>query len=204
VIGQKEVQRIEAQRVHAIMATGYVPCNSGVAIDGGAHIGSWTVVLSEYFDEIYAFEPCEKSFSMLLRNVALECNPLCQVNTRRRALVDGPCTVDVVQPRPKRRALTARQIRMGGTEVQGVAIDSLNLSGCDLIKLDLEGAEGLALDGAYRTINKFKPFLVLEFNNLASQFGYTEAGITKALLSHGYVEVWREDVDRGFACKRKQ
>lgn len=198
--GQKEVQRVEALRVHEIIETGAVPATSGIAIDGGAHVGSWTVVLAEYFAEVYAFEPCRESYEMLVDNILTETNPASVVIARQQALVDKPCRVDVVRPRPKRKTLTARQISLDGTEVEGVTIDGLDLPGCDLIKLDLEGAEGLAIAGAMETIRKYRPFLVLEFNGLASQFGHSEAGIVKLLHSLGYVEVWRDDVDRGYAC----
>lgn len=199
--GQKEVQRIEAQRVHDIMALGLVPDTSGVAIDGGAHVGSWTIEMAKYFKEVRAFEPCKESFDMLVENVrAVSAENVVAYN---EALMDKQCTVDVVRPRPKRQTLTARQVRRNGSEVRGVAIDSLELQGCDLIKLDLEGAEGLALRGAAETIRAHKPFLVIEFNGLAPQFGCTEMGIIQQLRTWGYAEVWRDGVDRGFACKQR-
>lgn len=201
--GQKEVQRVEALRVHDIMATGCVPRSSGVAIDGGAHVGSWTVVMSEYFDKVHAFEPCQESYDMLTDNVAVESSERCTVIARRQALVDKPRTVDSVCPRPKRRTLTARQIKLDGTEIAGVTIDGLALTGCDFIKLDLEGAEWLALMGAKETIRKHKPFLVLEFNGLVSQFGHSEGQIIRKLRAWGYAEVWRDGVDRGYACTQQ-
>lgn len=199
--GQKDIQRVEAERLHDIMATGLVPDVSGIAIDGGAHVGSWTVLMSEYFSHVWAFEPCAESFNMMLVNVAGRNLPG-GVSLRKQALMDKVCRVDVVLPKGGRRTLTARQVQEG-SEVEAVTIDSLDLSGCDLIKLDLEGAEGLALTGAAKTIKAFKPFLVIEFNGLAEQFGYTEADIIRQLTTQGYTEVWRDDVDRGFACKQR-
>ncbi len=201
--GQKEVQRVEAQRVHDIMATELVPTSSGIAIDGGAHVGSWTVEMSQYFDKVYAFEPCQESYDMLTDNVAVESSEHCTVIARRQALVDKPRTVDSILPPGKRQTLTARQVKLDGTELEGVTIDGLDLPGCDLIKLDLEGAEWLALVGAKETIRKYKPFLVLEFNGLVSQFGHSEGQIIRKLQAWGYAEVWRDGVDRGYACKQQ-
>lgn len=198
--GQKEIQRVEALRVHDIMQLKHGPTVGGIAIDGGAHVGSWSVVLSQYFDRVYAFEPCKESYDMLTDNVAVESHPACMVIARCQALVDVPRTVDSVRPRPKRKTLTARQIKLDGTEVDGVTIDGLDLPGCDLIKLDLEGAEWLALRGARETIGKYKPFLVIEFNGLLSIFGHSEGVMLRQLQSWGYTEVWRDGVDRGFAC----
>lgn len=52
-----------------------------------------------------------------------------------------------------------------GEEVQAVTIDGLNLDRCDFIKLDLEGAEPLALSGAIETIKKFHPTILFEHNH---------------------------------------
>lgn len=51
-----------------------------------------------------------------------------------------------------------------GEEVSAVTIDGLNLEQCDFIKLDLEGAEPLALSGAMETIKKFYPTILFEHN----------------------------------------
>lgn len=197
--GQKEVQRIEAERIHAIMATGLVPRDSGIAIDGGAHVGSWAVEMAEYFDLVLAFEPCAESYAMLDANTNLSMFGI--INTYQQALMDKCCKVSVHPPKPSRKTLTARQVSYGG-EVNAISIDSLELSGCDLIKLDLEGAELLALQGGLKTIRKFKPYLIIEFNALGGRFGHTDAAIYSFVKSLGYDQVWEDGVDRGFACKQ--
>ncbi len=201
--GQKEVQRIEAERLHAIMATCLVPTNSGIAIDAGAHVGSWTVLMEGYFDMVHAFEPCEESFSMLIENIRNIYNleKLPSVIAYRMALMDKCCKVRVHPPKPSRKTLTARQVSYGG-DVEAVSIDSLDLTGCDLIKLDLEGAELLALQGALKTIRKYKPYLIIEFNALGGRFGHTDAAIYSFVKTLGYDQVWKDGVDRGFACKQ--
>jgi hypothetical protein len=83
-------------------------------------------------------------------------------------------------------------------KVEAVTIDSLELEACDFIKLDLEGCEGLAIKGARKTIKKFRPLLVIEFNGLMRKFGGTEDQIIKMLTKMGYRMVWREGVDRAY------
>ena len=202
--GQKQVQFDEAQRVHEIMRLPHMRCVDRLAIDGGAHVGSWTVLLAEYFDEVIAFEPCEESFDKLVVNASafLRTAEYPLITLHKKALMDKPCFVDVVCPRPKRQTLTARQVEYG-TQIEGVTIDSLELTCCDLIKLDLEGAEPLAILGALNTITKFRPFLVIEFNDtLPERFETTAIQMIATLKDLGYEEVWRNDVDRGFSCKR--
>lgn len=200
--GQKQIQYDEAQRVHEIMALPEMKDKGGTAIDGGAHCGSWSTVLSEYFIEIHAFEPCKESFDLLVENMGSS-EDYCFVYPHNKALMDKKCMVDVAPPRPKRRTLTARQVNYG-TEVEGVTIDSLNLTECDLIKLDLEGAEPLAIAGAFKTISKFKPFLVIEFNkNIAERFKLGEKYMMQTLKNLGYEQAWQNGVDRGFACKQQ-
>jgi hypothetical protein len=46
-----------------------------------------------------------------------------------------------------------------------ITIDSLQLQRCDLIKFDVEGWETRALNGAIRTISRFKPVLFFEADN---------------------------------------
>lgn len=190
--GQKEVQANEAQRVHKIMEH-IPPEKATIAIDGGAHVGSWAAVLSGYFDHVIAFEPCNESYAMLVENMSYYANVECV----EAAIMDKRCLVDVVPPKPKRLTLTARHVVYGG-DTQAMAIDELGLEACGLIKLDLEGAELQALKGAEKTITKFEPFLVIEFNNLLSRFNQTEGQLSAYLKKLGYKEVWREGVDRGF------
>lgn len=44
-------------------------------------------------------------------------------------------------------------------------MDSLKLTGCDLIKIDVDGSELDVLEGGIRLLNKFKPIFVVETNN---------------------------------------
>jgi FkbM family methyltransferase len=79
-----------------------------------------------------------------------------------------------------------------GEEVSTVTIDSLNLECCDFIKLDLEGAEPLALLGATETIKKFFPIVFFESNHhtlsdkLYEYFGASKNTSFEILESLGY------------------
>jgi FkbM family methyltransferase len=197
VKGQKDIQREEAQRVHEIMRTKLCPVMSGVAIDGGAHVGSWTVEMAKYFNVIHAFEPCWESFAMLCENI-INSDIEAEVIPHNKALMHTETNVKMIKPRG-RTTLTARQVKIHANgPVEAITIDALDLAGCDFIKLDLEGAEALALKGAKKTIKRFHPFLVIEFNNLARQFGGSESQIEKKLDKMGYELCWHRGVDKGY------
>lgn len=196
--GQKDIQEIEAARLHDIMKMHCMRERRRVAIDGGAHVGSWTVLMAGYFDHVVAFEPCRESFEMLCHNVGSLPGPV-SVEVHQKALMDAEGKVNVHPPKPSRQTLTARQVTQskdGG--VEAVTIDSFNHTDVDLIKLDLEGAELLALIGAMDTIKRCHPFLVIEFNNLFDRFGYKEVDMLLMLRDLRYKQVWAKGVDRGF------
>ena len=195
MIGQKPAQREEVKIYDRILAADIIT-DWSVAIDGGAHVGTWSDVLAERFQRVIAFEPTEETFGYLTENMA----PNANVECRNEALMDSIARVDVHQPRPKRTTLTARFVRKNKAgDVRCVTIDSLGLTSCGLIKLDLEGAEALALAGASKTIKRCKPVLVIEIGGLLKRFGVDPEAIHKKVLKYGYRETFRSGVDRIYA-----
>jgi FkbM family methyltransferase len=165
-----------------------------VAVDGGAHVGSMSLKLAQYFDTVWAFEPCEESCALLVDN----CQHEHRILPMPMALMDRCCAVDTRAPRG-RTTLTARQVAYGG-EIRAINIDSMKLECCDMIKLDLEGCEYLALQGAVETIKRFNPFLLIEINDeeLGRRFGHSNEDVLKLLKLLGYQQVYRSGVDRGY------
>jgi FkbM family methyltransferase len=197
--GQKPVQAQEALRFEELVKLKLVRPDFGIAIDGGAHVGSWTQKMAQVFHTVYAFEPCPSTFIELCENIINEGFGDCDVIPMQKALMDNECLVNVISPR-NRTTSTAKQVRVSSQgRIEAISIDSLKLAGCDFIKLDLEGCEALALKGARKTIKKYKPFIVAEFNDSVQGAGGSNSIDAKRLLkSWGYREVWRRDVDRGF------
>lgn len=191
--GQKEPQRIEAERIDELASKGCFK-NRGTAIDGGAHVGSMTLKLAQYFDTVWAFEPCDEAYEYLLENTQHDH----RIMPMPMALMDRKCSVNVRAPRG-RTTLTARQVSYQG-EIPAITIDSMQLDRCDFIKLDLEGCELLALRGAEETIKRFHPVLMIEFhdNELGRRFGYMNDDVIQFLKKHGYRQVYRSGVDRVF------
>ena len=193
---------------------------SEVIVDAGAHAGSHTILYKSVNPtaEIHAFEPQVKLFELLKHNVTK--NKLSNVYLYNQALANISAVVrlsDVVIDNDQTYEIsygTFNETNLGGVTlghngelVQTSAIDDLNLTICDFIKLDLEGSESLALLGGKSTITSYHPIILFEYNdktlplsvwntfnekpiapaNLLTEWGYT---IEKLPIGSNYLATW--------------
>jgi FkbM family methyltransferase len=194
--GLKKSQEGELADLRDLLRSGLV-MRFGVAIDGGAHVGGWTAILAIAFDKVIAFEPAEDTRSLLTENVGGVIN----VQIRGEALMDIAQPVEMIFPR-KSRALTSRRAEPAiAGKVHAIAIDDLKLDALDLLKLDLEGAEPLALKGAQRTIERTHPFIIIEEFGLGKAYGFPVDEARRILLGWGYDHVWDAGPNQGFSHK---
>lgn len=180
--GQRQYQADEAEdtlaRVFPLVTT------FDVAIDGGAHVGSWSVLMAGRFARVLAFEPNPVTNDILSRNVL----PYPNIELRRQALLDRHCRA-IMKPNKTGRRLSAWWVEPAKRgDVEAVAIDDIGLENVGLIKLDLEGAEPLALIGAKATIARCRPVLVVEIWGLSSRYGVGVDAVYRTIESMGYVE----------------
>lgn len=160
-----------------------------VCVQAGGAIGAWPKRLSMFFDHVYTFEPYPPSFRCLAHNA-----PELNVHKYNAALgaKHGTATMDF--PEHRARSATGKE-NIGGFRVVGegdvpvLTIDDLYLNArVDLIMLDLEGFEKFALEGASRTIDEYRPIVVLEDKpGCCETFGYKVGDCEKMLISQfGY------------------
>lgn len=150
-------------------------------IDVGAFIGDHT----EYYvnrvgrtGKVYAFEPNPPAFECLKYNMDRYPN----VAVLNVGASDRPHGMALATD-PNMGASHA----VKGDAVKCITIDSLNLSECHFIKMDCEGMEIKALDGAKETIAKHRPTMLIEVNRgaLVRQGASAEA-LFMWLDVHGY------------------
>lgn len=190
--GIKPVTLAESQHLVELLDSGLIT-NYSMAIDGGCHAGSWSIILAKHFKAVHAFEPHPRTFEYLTEN----CAGLDNVTLHNKALMNKACAVDCYAP--GRTTLTATQVRYNESgDTQAVAIDSFNFQECGLLKLDIEGAEFMAIQGAIETIKRCRPFIVCEANNLGRRFGHENRDTLQLIRSLGYTECWQKGVDWGF------
>ena len=149
-----------------------------VALDGGANTGAYTRMLANRFERVLSFEPTPDTFAALERNIA-EWGLGGRVRVYERALSDRNEKVALATA-PGRRSPSSRIVGAGTTPT--VRIDDLDLPDLAFLKLDIEGYERRALEGASDTIRQYKPLIMLEDKDrLSSQYG--DAGD-----AHGFLE----------------
>lgn len=169
-----------------------------IAMDGGANIGVHTVEwakLMRGWGSVIAVEAQERVFYALAGNITLQ-NCL---NARAlwAALADVPGELSIPEPDyTQQGSFGSFELKAKvGTEfigqaidyakptstVKQIMIDGLGLERLDLLKLDLEGMEAEALDGARDTIERCRPILFVE--TIKSDRGT----ISAALRNEGYV-----------------
>jgi FkbM family methyltransferase len=149
-----------------------------VAYDIGANIGYITLLLAQAVSEsgqVVSFEPLPDNVERLLANLALN-NLEARVQVEAVAVVDRSCRVEfLVGPSGgmgKARGSTGRQnIQYSKTlEIPGLSLDEfvyqLGHPEPQIIKMDIEGGEVLALPGMARLLNEAKPLILLELHGI--------------------------------------
>jgi FkbM family methyltransferase len=141
-----------------------------VVLDVGANIGCHTVAIARIVGEngfVFSYEPERTNFNTLAGNVAL--NNLNNVYVFQKAI--GETTRLIPVPELDYNQTT----NFGGLSlvdqdysgcpnypIQLTTIDDQNFLRLDFIKIDIEGMEKEALQGAKETIEKLKPILYVE------------------------------------------
>jgi GDPmannose 4,6-dehydratase len=163
-----------------------IVCPDWVCVDVGANIGAHTLRLAALGRRVIAFEASTRSCAYLRANVD-RAGLADRTTIVEAALWDQPTSLALaVAPRFGGAAHVVDgdlgpsgskhpQVRVGGVaypvEVETVRAIRLDdwvaehpLDRLDLVKIDVEGAELTALAGAESTLQRFRPFLVTEYN----------------------------------------
>lgn len=144
------------------------------AIDGGAHVGTWTIHMSKFFKRVHAFEPASDAFECLDKNI--RSHRISNITLYNMGLMDEEGSGSIVEDQKYRQQgnTGARYLSKNGSDICFIPIDILSLPKLGFMKLDLEGAELLALKGAFHTLKLFKPVVMIELKKgFSERFGYS-------------------------------
>jgi FkbM family methyltransferase len=144
---------------------------SDVCLDIGANIGVISLLLSRLAStgEVYSFEPGIGNLRYLERNVAD--NEANNVSIQSVGLYDKPgsLTLHVDASHPGGAHVAGDDGRdEENEEINVVTLDDWaaerRLEKLDVVKMDIEGAELRALDGAHDVLRRLQPLLIIECN----------------------------------------
>ncbi len=145
---------------------GYVR-NWDRALDIGANIGIFSRDFAKHFAEVVAFEPIPGIRECLARNVpdnvrimpfALSDAP----TTLHMSQLAGGCGGSYIFDHPEIPAIRTAPKQSRLITVEARTLDSFGFDVVDLIKIDVQDAELVALKGARETILRTKPVILVE------------------------------------------
>ncbi len=167
-----------------------------IVFDIGANVGYYTIVASKLVGKtgkVYAFEPDPRSRILLEKNIKE--NNCRNVFVVKEALAakNGRATLLQDSANPGESSLTSSTTKAQNTMVIAtITLDQFvqknNIEYIDLIKMDIEGGEVAALQGATKTLGAFRnTTLFIECNTQALQKAKTSTHeLVKTLQSFGF------------------
>ena len=162
----------------------YVPRKGDVVIDVGAHMGFFALKESKFVKKVIAFEPDPLNFKFLLQNIysnnlgerVVPCN-FALGEKNGEAFID-----EDVYGHGRSKIVNGKtgfscQMRMLDDLVSNLCLASINL-----IKIDTEGLELSVLNGSIKTLNKYKPDLIIAAYHFPKEYLL----VSSFLKKHGY------------------
>lgn len=131
-----------------------------VAVQAGGNVGVWASHLAKQFETVETAEPDALNYACLVSNVPSN------VHHRQAGFGEADKRIGMVTVDGNAGA----HFLAGNGAISVITIDGLDLPACDLLCLDIEGYEPLALRGAEQTIRKFKPVIMFEEKGLSERY----------------------------------
>ena len=169
--------------------------NGNLILDIGANIGWYSILLSKHFplSKIHAFEPVPETYNYLIENLKL--NEVSNVEPNNLGISDHKakreiyyCPEGAVIASEKNLvdSQLAKLVECNFTTIDEY-VDKNNITSCEAIKCDIEGAELFAVKGAKNTIQKYQPLIFIELFPLwTKQFNYHPDEVISFLHNLGY------------------
>jgi len=166
-------------------------CKGDYVIDAGAAWGDTALRFAHEVGErgqIYAFEFEPNNIEILNKNLELNLKLALRINVVRKALWrDSSTKLNYVPSGPGTKVSEGTN-GLKTNQVSCVSIDNFatSLHRVDFIKMDIEGAELAALQGAEQTIRKHRPKLAISLYHSLSDFVDIPAHLASLGLKYDY------------------
>jgi len=162
--GRYEVEKKETMLWKNILKEGQT------IFDIGANIGYYSLLASKRIGDgrIYAFEPVKQTFERLTKNVKI--NNFKNIKVNNLAVSNEEGTVDIYVANSKNTGTSSitNHMHFNGDKqtVKSLTIDhfvkSNNIEAMDIVKIDVEGAEMMVIEGMEKSLRKFNPIVMIE------------------------------------------
>jgi len=162
-------------------------------IDIGANAGFFTLLASSCVGEsgkVFAFEPVPSMNKRITDNISL--NSMKNITVHSSAVSNKKDVLSLFEGPDGHKGISSlRPIDNSAAtlKVNTAPLDSYidSFKSIKLIKIDVEGAEQLALEGMQQVIQKFRPFLVIEITDeYLRSFGHDAISLASKLTGTGY------------------
>lgn len=180
-----------------------------VCVDVGANFGWYTILMAAQCGpagQVHAFEPVPSIYAELEGNVALN-RRLSPVFLNQLALADREATKEIHTfadiPSGHASFSPGRSIVAETLACEVAPLDHYlethEVTHVDFLKVDIEGAEMMFLEGASRLFNQPEPPIILMemARETTEHFGYLPDALVKYIAEHGDYEFYAVDEERG-------
>ena len=143
-----------------------------IFIDIGANVGTYSLFLSKFCKEVYAFEPCDNMLNIFRQNIKI--NNIQNIFVYNVALGERNCKMDLSVPKRGNLGSSSFVWRYGDKERMTLSnidvvtgdevIKKINPEKIDLIKIDVEGFEKNVLIGLRKSLKAFYPIILIELS----------------------------------------
>lgn len=171
-----------------------------ICMDIGANIGEMTLHMAKRVGEtgkVFAFEPVTFVRDRLIENIKMNnAEEIIHVSGFALSNMDGNAEIAYADPMTENQGMGSlvnkeNEVVAYTENVKTIKLDTFvddnNINRIDIIKLDIQGAEPMALEGARNVLNRFSPIMFIEISpsDLAC-IGKTARDLVLQIESLGY------------------
>jgi FkbM family methyltransferase len=168
-------------------------------LDIGANVGIYTLLAASKIKSgsVYSFEVLPKNYNRLIQNLQL--NQFQQVKPYAIAVSDFTGTTALNIAEGDSMPFITNNATDNTITVTTDTLDNLlqyeSVANLTLAKMDIEGAEILALKGAVSLLKKQRPYVwIMEINDTVNNFGLQKQDVVNFLEDYGY-SLYQYDAD---------
>ena len=151
--------------------------SDAIILDIGANIGLYSCAYAQYFQDlnikVFAIEAVRNNFNLLKSNIDLNNFKNIQADNIALGKEEGELVFNLPSENFVGNAVSENIVGDSGelthqTKVKMIDLDSYakenNITKCDFIKMDVEGAEYFIMEGGRNFIKELRPVIQAEFN----------------------------------------